>query len=254
MARRHWHLETFVCSIRGHCAPAATVTRLRPEDRDLGFEENGHRFARCLRCDAWVTPSPPAEPTSDVIPPDDQIEKPRRGRELRDALVLRIISVDRALHSLVFGLLAIGLTVLDLKLGPLKTWANRLLRQVDSAVANSGQGNSQNFASRQLHKLLGLHAGTLKVLIFTAVAYCIVEGVEAVGLWWERRWAEYLTAVATAGFLPFEIHELTKRVTALRIGALVVNVLILIYLMYAKRLFGIRGGKEADAEADLADA
>ncbi|MBV9662896.1 MAG: DUF2127 domain-containing protein, partial [Actinobacteria bacterium] len=34
----------------------------------------------------------------------------------------------------------------------------------------------------------------------------------------------------------------------------VVNVLILIYLVYAKRLFGIRGGKQADAQADLADA
>jgi hypothetical protein len=34
----------------------------------------------------------------------------------------------------------------------------------------------------------------------------------------------------------------------------VINVLILVYLMYAKRLFGIRGGKEADLEADLADA
>lgn len=254
MARRHWHLETFVCSIRGHCTPAATVTRLRPDDRDLGFEENGHRFARCLRCDAWVSSDPLPPATSETIPPDDQIEKPRRGRELRDAVVLRIISVDRALHSLIFGLLAIGLTVLDLKLGPLKTWADRLLRQVDTAVANSGQGNSQTWLSRQLHKVLGLHSGALKVLIITALAYCIVEGVEAVGLWRERRWAEYLTAVATAGFLPFEIHELTKRVTALRIGALVVNVLILIYLVYAKRLFGIRGGEKADMKATLADA
>ncbi|MBV8961122.1 MAG: DUF2127 domain-containing protein [Actinobacteria bacterium] len=254
MARRHWHLETFVCSIRGHCAPAATVARLRPVDRDLGFEEGGHRFARCLRCDAWVQAEPPAEPTSDVVPPEHLLDKPRRGRELRDAVVLRIISVDRALHSLVFGLLAIGLIVLDLKLGPLKSWANRLLRQVDAAVNNSGTASSQNFLSRQLHKLLGLHQGTLKILILTAVAYCVVEGVEAVGLWRERRWAEYLTALATAGFLPFEIHELTKRVTVFRIGALVVNVLILIYLVYAKRLFGIRGGKQADAQADLADA
>lgn len=253
MARRHWHLETFVCSIRGHCAPAATARRLRPEDRDLGFEEDGHRFARCLRCGAWVRPDPLPEPTSETIPPDDQIDKPRRGRELRDAVVLRLIAVDRALHSLIFGLLAIGLTVLEFKLGPLKSWANRLLRQVDTAVNNSGTASSQNFVSRQLHKLLGLHSGTLKVLILTAIAYCVVEGVEAVGLWRERRWAEYLTALATAGFLPFEIHELTKRVTLFRIGALVVNVLILIYLVYAKRLFGIRGGREGDLEATLAD-
>ena len=37
------------------------------------------------------------------------------------------------------------------------------------------------------------------VLAVTAVIYAVVEGVEAVGLWRERRWAEYLTAIATAG-------------------------------------------------------
>src|ERR671933_830650 len=46
-----------------------------------------------------------------------------------------------------------------------------------------------------------LHRGTLGVLLGTSVAYCVVEGVEAGGLGRERRWAEYLTAAATAGFL-----------------------------------------------------
>ena len=55
----------------------------------------------------------------------------------------------------------------------------------------------------------------------------MVEAVEAVGLWHERRWAEYLTALATAGFLPFEIDELIKRVTVFRVSALVINVAIL---------------------------
>ena len=131
-------------------------------------------------------------------------------------MVLRLISVDRAIHSLVFGLVAITLVVVDLKLGPVKAWATRLLRGLDTAVADTGQGSSQSFFSRELHKVLGLHPGTLKVLIITAAAYCVIEGVEAVGLWRERRWAEYLTALATAGFLPFEIHELSKRVTVLR--------------------------------------
>jgi uncharacterized membrane protein (DUF2068 family) len=79
----------------------------------------------------------------------------------------------------------------------------------------------------------------------TAIVYSVVEGVEAVGLWLEKRWAEYLTAVATAGFLPFEVHELTKRVTVLRVTALVVNVAILVWLVRRKRLFGVRGGERA---------
>ena len=60
--------------------------------------------------------------------------------------------------------------------------------------------------------------------------------------WRERRWAEYLTAVATAGLLPFEIRELLERATVFRVGALTVNLAILIWLVWAKHLFGVRGG------------
>jgi uncharacterized membrane protein (DUF2068 family) len=254
VSRKHWHLETAVCAVRGHCAPAAAVRQLRAHEAHLGIDHDGRRLARCLRCDAWVTPAAGVIASSDFMPPEKEIEHPRRGRELRDAVVLRLIAVNRAIHSLVFGLVAAALVVVDLRLGPLKAWATRVLRGLDSAVANTGQGNSQSFFARELRKVLGLHQGALKVLIVTASAYCIIEGVEAVGLWRERRWAEYLTAVATAGFLPFEIHELSKRVTVLRVTALVVNLLILGYLVYAKRLFGIRGGREADAEATLEDA
>jgi uncharacterized membrane protein (DUF2068 family) len=87
-----------------------------------------------------------------------------------------------------------------------------------------------------------LRAGTIDLLLATAVVYAVVESVEAVGLWHERRWAEYLTVVATVGFLPFEVLELIDRVTVLRLGALVVNLAVLAYLLWAKHLFGLRGG------------
>src|SRR5581483_10813842 len=77
-------------------------------------------------------------------------------------------------------------------------------------------------------------------------AYAVLEGVEAVGLWYQRRWAEYLTFVATIVFLPYEIYELTRSVSALKIVALVVNIAIAVYLLFAKRLFGLRGGAAAE--------
>src|SRR5205085_11504877 len=90
--------------------------------------------------------------------------------------------------------------------------------------------------------------------LFTATASALLEGVEAVGLWRQRRWAEYLTAIATAGFLPFELHELAKRVSIGRVLALVINLAVLVYLLWAKRLFGIRGGARRDQdELDTAE-
>jgi Predicted membrane protein (DUF2127) len=73
----------------------------------------------------------------------------------------------------------------------------------------------------------------------------VVELIEAIGLWHEKRWAEYLTVIATAGLMPFEIVELTRRVTVFRVGALVVNLAIVIWLVWRKRLFGSNGGRAA---------
>jgi uncharacterized membrane protein (DUF2068 family) len=244
--RRKWHRETFSSAFRGHVVPAASAAHLRPQDQGLGFDlPDGRRFARCLRCDAWVATIAPAQPRWDVLPPIDKIDMPRRGKELRDAIVLRLISVDRGIHSVIFGLIAAGLIYLQLNLSSLDAGAKRLVDQLTKAANETGPAASQGFLVRQLEHFLNLRAHTLAILAVTAVAYCVVEGVEAVGLWLERRWAEYLTALATAGFLPFEIHELIDRITVLRATALVVNLAILVYLVWRKRLFGVRGGVSA---------
>jgi uncharacterized membrane protein (DUF2068 family) len=77
------------------------------------------------------------------------------------------------------------------------------------------------------------------------LAYALIELIEAVGLWLLKRWGEYFAVVATSCGLPIEIYELTERITAFRVGALVINLGLVIYLLLSKRLFGIRGGKEA---------
>ena len=88
----------------------------------------------------------------------------------------------------------------------------------------------------------------------TAIAaYALLEGVEAIGLWLGRRWAEYLTLVATVVFVPYEIYELTKSVTALKVVALVINLAIVAYLLFSKRLFGVRGGGRAERAEHDAD-
>jgi len=241
-----------VCSRRGHVTPAALVERLRPEDAGLGVDlPDGRRMARCTRCDVWISTTPPDRPVRETLPPVKEMKVPRRGKPLREALILRVIALDRGFHCVLFGLLAALLIVIELNLADLKHQASDL---IGSVTGETGQGASQGIISRELDKLLHLHKGTLVVLIVTAIAYCVVEGVEAVGLWRERRWAEYLTAIATAGFLPFEIKELIDRVTVLRVGALVVNVAILAWLLWRKRLFGLNGGVKAlEAEQEEVD-
>ncbi|MEO7555022.1 MAG: DUF2127 domain-containing protein [Acidimicrobiales bacterium] len=240
-----WHPETWICSMRGHFTPARTVLRLRPEDRELGVDTaDGRRLARCLRCDVWVEGLVPdlGTATAEVLPPFAQMPKPRRGHPLADAILLRLIAINRGVHAVVFGLLALALIAVDRELFALQSYANDAIGRLDGVAESTGGASSHDVLSRQLHRVLDLNKGTLTVLAVTAAVYCVIEGVEAYGLWRERRWAEYLTAVATAGFLPFEVRELLDRVTVLRVGALIVNVAILAWLVWSKHLFGIRGG------------
>ncbi len=237
-----------MCARRGHVTPAAGVERLRPEDAGLGVDlPDGRRFVRCTRCDVWIDGHPPTVPEREVLPPLSELSVPRRGRPLRDAIVLRLIAIDRGVHSVIFAILAVLVILVELNFASLRSQIERIVTDV---TGQTGQGASQGAIVRDLSKFLHIQKGTLTLLFATATAYAVVEGIEAVGLWRERRWAEYLTAVATAGFLPFEVHELIKRVTVLRVGALVLNVAILVWLVWRKRLFGARGGPKEEERPD----
>lgn len=63
-------------------------------------------------------------------------------------------------------------------------------------------------------------------------SYATLDVIEGVGLLMEKTWAEYLTLVITASFLPWEIFEIMRRITWFRVGLTVVNVLVVLYLLY----------------------
>jgi uncharacterized membrane protein (DUF2068 family) len=243
--------------MRGHCTPAAQVERVGPEDREIGVDTpDGRRLSRCLRCDVWIEGFPPSAGAAryDAMPELRSLDLPRRGKPLNDAILLRLIALNRGVHSVVFGLLAIALLVLDTRLFDVQSYAQDAADRLDGVAGNTGPSASHDILSSSLHRVLDLNRSTITVLAVTALAYCVIEGVEAVGLWRERRWAEYLTVIATVGFLPFEIHELLDRITVVRVGALILNVAVLVYLVHSKRLFGLRGGHAAlHEQIDWAD-
>jgi uncharacterized membrane protein (DUF2068 family) len=67
-------------------------------------------------------------------------------------------------------------------------------------------------------------------------AYATLFLFEGVGLILERVWAEYLTIIATTSFIPLEIYEIVRRVTPIRIAFLAVNIAIVSYLIWRRRL------------------
>ncbi len=69
----------------------------------------------------------------------------------------------------------------------------------------------------------------ISMFLFSYAAVGILEGI---GLMYEKVWAEYLTAIITASFLPLEIMELVHRITWFRVGLFVVNLAVLAYLVF----------------------
>ena len=84
----------------------------------------------------------------------------------------------------------------------------------------------------QPHRLL-----TISVVMMTYAGLLLTEGL---GLWFERSWAAYLTVISTSLFLSFELYELIERVTGLRIGVFLLNLIIVIYLIRQLRLHALR--------------
>src|SRR5947209_13921423 len=244
--------ELIGCGLHGHEILGTDAAALRPEDELFARESGGLHWYRCMRCDSWLALTPPEHPTRKYPPARDEIMLPLRGKPLRDRYVLRLIAVDRLLHFLVLSALAAAVLLFASDRAALNAEFTRILNDLQGGVGGP-LTTSKHGIVHDLQYLFAVSIRNLYLVGAAIAAYALLEGVEAIGLWFAKRWAEYLTFVATIVFIPYEIDELTKSVTVLKVLAFVINVAIAVYLLYANRLFGLRGGgkaEHAEREAD----
>jgi len=127
--------------------------------------------------------------------------------------------------------LAVGLLVAGEK-GWLATWAQSAQEELN---LDAGHGLIVQLLLRLL-----VYIGNfthINVLAIGAITYALLEGTEGVGLAMRRRWAEYLTVIATGILIPYEAYEVVHHVTLFKVGALLLNLAVVGYLAYRKRLF-----------------
>jgi uncharacterized membrane protein (DUF2068 family) len=77
-----------------------------------------------------------------------------------------------------------------------------------------------------------IDAQRLREIGFATFAYSAIALTEGIGLLLAKVWAEYLTLILTISFLPWELYELIRRPTWVRLGLLVTNLLVLWYLVW----------------------
>ena len=158
---------------------------------------------------------------------------------------MRALAIERAFRSAIFLLVAAGVLkvrgsrerlqhALDQDLPLLKPLANQI-----------GWDPEHSKLVQHIAHAFALSSSTLQWIAVGLAAYALIELIEAVGLWLMKRWGEYFAVIATSVFLPLEIYELTEKITAMRLIALLVNIVAVIWLLWSKRLFGLNGGGAA---------
>ena len=136
------------------------------------------------------------------------------------------ISIFKTLKGLLLLVLSIG--VLGLLHRDVQDWLANL---VDALHINSG--------NRYVATLLA-KAGTvddhkiteLSGLTFFYSALFLTEGV---GLWFQKRWAEWLTVIVTSSLIPIEIYEIWKQYGVVKLAVLGINIAVVIYLVTVLR-------------------
>lgn len=89
-----------------------------------------------------------------------------------------------------------------------------------------------------------LNDSHLVALAGFAALYAIIRFAEAYGLWYERRWAEWLAALSGGVYLPIEIYELASHATWIKACALIVNLIVVAYMVWL-----LTGSRRRAAEA-----
>jgi len=235
--------ELLSCAWSGHVLVGTEAALITRDDALLVREEGAVRWHRCLRCDDWVQRPKPERPSREQVESRDEIRLPVRGAALRDRYVLRLIALDRAVHVVVLTSLAIVLFTFAAHDQVL----HRDYENIMDALAGGAPGASQaRGVLGYLGRAFKYSPAHLRILGGVLLAYAALEATEMVGLWLNKRWAEYLTFIATTVLVPYEVYELTLSVSVFKLVTLAINLAVVIYLLFAKRLFGLRGGHRAD--------
>jgi uncharacterized membrane protein (DUF2068 family) len=135
---------------------------------------------------------------------------------------LAIIAVFKIVKGLL--LLLVGLGLLELVHAEIATLFSLLIEalhlQADSRIIHA-----------LVLKVDALQPHSVFVMGAVSLGYAGLFLIEGIGLWREISWAAYLTVVSTSLLLPFELYEVFQQVSAIRVGVLLLNLAIVLYLI-----------------------
>jgi uncharacterized membrane protein (DUF2068 family) len=150
---------------------------------------------------------------------------------------LKIIIIEKFLLGTIAALLSFGIISLINK--DMEEFANNVVIFFNLDMNN-------HYIEVLIDKIGMIENGTIIGISIGMVSYSTLNLAMGYGLHKRKRWAEWLTVIATSLLIPFEIYEIIQEQTIIRIGILILNIAIVYYLAKHKELF--KGRKNGLAE------
>ena len=144
------------------------------------------------------------------------------GKRQRHNKFLMLIAAYKWLQALLFAAVGVGAFRL------VHQDVGDVLSDIASALRFNPESHLVNFI---LDEATLLNDPILRRIGAVAFCYAAVSFAEGIGLYLEKAWGEILTLIITASFLPWEIFEIFRRLTWLRVSLLVINLLVFFYLL-----------------------
>jgi uncharacterized membrane protein (DUF2068 family) len=229
-----WSL--LACGRSGHVTYAPAEVDVR---RQLRAQTESGEAWRCLRCGTFVSGEP------QLSGPAAQAPAVRRDKEVRSALILRFFAIERFVRTVGAGILAFVVWRIGYSRNSVAKAFDRELPALRALFHQVGYNIDHSKLVGLIHHALTLSPTTIKLVAAGLAVFAVIELIEGIGLWLGARWGEYFAMVATSLGLPYEIYDLSSKVTVTRALLFAVNLALVLYLVITKRLFGVRGGKHA---------
>jgi uncharacterized membrane protein (DUF2068 family) len=161
-----------------------------------------------------------------VTPAQEKRRSTRKTGRAATSLGVKLIAAFKILKGLV--LLAVGI-------GAVKLLHKDIAVEVERWADIFRVDPHNRYLYSLLERFSVLNDRKLKELSIGTFFYAALLLTEGTGLLLAKRWAEYFTIIATSSFIPLEIYELVKRVSAPRLIVLLLNIAAVIYLVIELR-------------------
>jgi uncharacterized membrane protein (DUF2068 family) len=137
----------------------------------------------------------------------------------RPAGLIAIVAY-KSVVTVVFSVLAISLLV-----------AARKYTEVENLADALELTSKHRIIEWVLDKILNFSPKKLGFVGAASLAYAIISGIEAVGLWQKKAWAHWLVIFLVGSSIFPEIYELIHGITPAKVLVFAINVVMLWYLL-----------------------